>query len=150
MPSGLRPRLGWATLLCVAATGCSNFLGLFGDPDLSISLAVQGPPSRPLQMEIDVGGRAFRLDAPGSRDVDAPSTGELQVTVRLLSGSDTLAVDSFSQRFNDSDDHWIHGFVTDTRPLGFCLGLVRAHGLTATQPDSLFVLHGSLPKNVIC
>jgi hypothetical protein len=114
---------------------------------------------------VDVGGRraTVQLHQAGSRpglttEIHGPRYGDVPVRVTLLSGDgEPLATVTFTQLFERGNNHWVSAVVGSQRPLGFCMGTVEVAPLPATAfpeatdaPDTLFVMHGSIPKGAVC
>ncbi len=148
------------TLCAIALIGCSNILGV-GGPQVSVSLEARQGLTAGAKLRADIGGQVIQLApttgvAPRtSAEVRGSRYGEVPVSVTLLGASgDTLAAIGFTQRFERGHNHWIAAIVGDRRPIGPCIGNLAVVPVLATMletsPDTLFVMHGSIPKNAIC
>lgn len=142
--------------LALLIAGCSSIFGSEG-PEVSIGLRTDGASVPIARFEVDIGGRHFGLqprEGESSRDVRAPDTGTLPVRARLLAtGSDTLANLEFTQTFREGSDHWVVAWVGLERPLGHCIGRLIVTPLppnTEAAPDTLFLMHGSIPEGAVC
>jgi hypothetical protein len=153
------------TRLAVAAAlapalGCSVALGPAG-PDVAVSLyllpgVAAAPAARPALFRADIGGRRVDVPAPdaGPRsdvDVRGPRYGDVPVRVTLLAASgDTLATAAYTQRFERDHDHWVAAMVGAERPVGHCIGTLSVVPLRTAGRDTLFLMHGRIPKGAIC
>lgn len=139
-------------VLAAAVVSACGILGPSG-PNLSLRLEVRpdaaAAPSE-VGMAVEVGGRPFALDRPGTLDVHAPGTGEKDVVVELWGPSGTLLRHAFTHDFRAGSDHWIHALVGGARPLGHCIGRLTALALPDAAPDTVFILDGSLPEDAVC
>ena len=142
------PRSSPFLLAVLLMAGCSSIFGA-GGPHLSIALRVDAEVERRLALEVEVGGDAWHLDEPRTIHTHAPRSGELPVTVRLLASSQVLATESYTKFFSDDHDHWIHAWVGQNRPIGHCIGGLTVIPLGAAA-DTLFLLNGSIHREVIC
>jgi hypothetical protein len=139
-------------VMAIALTGCDLF-----EPsrrNLTVSLAVQvAMPAARLHTQIGEQRVVLHADGVGetSKDLAAPGGATLPVNVALLDlVGDTLASVAFEQAFAGSDNnHWIATIVGTHRPIGHCIGSLTVTPLTAGS-DSLFVLHGRIPRDAIC
>jgi hypothetical protein len=138
-----------ALLISWAAAGCSIVSGP-EKPDLQLGFDIEQGSLQNLHLEIDVGGDTFHLD--GSRLIDgrAPREGDLPVTVRLLLDGQVLAQTSFDQTFDADYDHWVHGHLGSQRPMGICIGVLSVAPVGPPVADTLFLMHGSIPKGAVC
>ena len=141
--------LGLMAVLGIAAPGCADLLGL-GGPEVSIGFAVDASVQRDLHLYVGVGGHWYRLDEPGRIMEHAPRSGELRVTVQLLESDRIVGTDAFRQEFGDGYEHWVHARVGGARPTGYCIGAVSAVPVEAPVSDTMFVVHGRIPKDAIC
>ena len=133
--------------------GCSSILGI-GDRDVSISITTQRAWDPPPVFEVTIGRRRVELVAAPNRDrmekqIQAPGSGNIPVTVRLILQGQTLATTQFVQEFSQHNTHWVAVDVGPRRPLGHCLGILVALP-TGTGPDTAFVMYGRIPKDAIC
>lgn len=143
-------------MVALLACGCSSFFG--SDPEPDVQLIMWGKTEGLSALEVSLGERDFRLeiDEPNPRmDVHAPRVGSLPVQVRLRGASaDVLAAAEFTQTFREDRNHWVAGDVGLRRPLGHCIGTLIVIPLSATPagavPDTLFLMHGSIPKDAVC
>ena len=152
---GLAERL---TVMAVAVvlSGCSSILGL-QDPDVSLGLRSESGYEWIGSYQVDIDGRAFRFEPATElrRQVEAPKSGELQVRVTLRdTAAETLAVADFTQSFDDDRNHWVSGLIGLQRPFGHCIGELTVLPLPRRageeQADTLFLMHGSIPKDAVC
>ena len=150
---------GRAIVLLVAlCTACSDSTGWIG-PEISLVYGVAPEVTLPpaaLHIAIGVQRVVLRDPATGlsfssSRAIHGFRYGTVPVSVALVTASaDTLAMIELTERFEPDSYNWVHGFVGRERPLGFCIGALRATPIQGTESDTLFVMAGSMPKNVIC
>jgi hypothetical protein len=126
-----------------------SILGL-GDPSLDLALSFSDELTPPMQLQVTVDRHVFRLDTPSRRTVNVERSGTLSVAVLLLASGDTIAADSFTQKFDVGSSQWVHVSVGGVRPIGHCIGAVRALALDLPNPDSAWVIHGSIPNDAIC
>lgn len=152
--SSARGRVASAVASVIAAAlvaqGCSSLFGL-GGPEVSLRFDVVEEVGTDLELEIDIGGRRFRLEPREAVDDHAPRSGDLSVSVRLLAGTgEVLATDAFRQWFGDDSDQWVHGRIGGPRPLGFCFGALSVLPVGPPVADTLFVTHGGIPKDAVC
>ena len=153
-----------AALLGVALFGCSRSLGSDG-PEFSLSGLMERSIAEPPKLRVDIGGRtatvplyqaAFR---PGiSTEIHGPRYGHVPVHVTLLSSDgEHLASVTFTQLFERDNNHWVAAVVGVHRPGGHCIGTLEVAPLPASAfpetsgvPDTMFVMHGRIPKGAIC
>jgi hypothetical protein len=135
--------------LLVAAGGCTNIFGS-DEPNLSLRLYADPAVLTDTFLEIDVGGREYTL-SPGQRMEPLFSLlGDVPVTVALKTSDQVLAAETFTLRFFENADHWIHALIGLDRPLGHCVGTLTAHQVAAPSMDSLYVFRGSIGRDVVC
>lgn len=151
-------------LLGVVPVGCSRSLGSDG-PDISLHGLLHHTALEPPVMRVDIGGRRVTIEfyQVGSRpglttEIHGPRYGDVPVHATLVSrGGDRLASVEFTQRFERGSNHWVTAIVGLQRPGGHCIGTLEVAPLPANAfpesggvPDTLFVMHGSIPKGAIC
>jgi len=72
------------------------------------------------------------------------------VEIRLLLDGQVLAQTSFGQTFHADYDNWVHGHLGSQRPMGICIGVLSVVPVGPPVADTLFLMHGSLPKGAVC
>lgn len=143
--------------ILVAASGCSILFGP-DEPDVTISLSAGDDVERAMALDVGLGGRVFRVEANSSSPpmtARAPDVGAHTVRVELVEVPDeVLATAQFSQTFQEDYDHWIAGIVGVYRPVGHCIGELIVVPLepagSQTEPDTLFLMHGGIPRDAVC
>ena len=153
-----------AMLAGLASVGCSRSLGSDG-PDISISGHLDRSVLEPPTLHVEIGRREtiFHLHELGSRpvmsrEIHGPRYGDVPIHVALVAGNGTpLAAVEFVQEFERGSNHWVTAVVGLHRPGGHCIGTLEVAPLPANAfpettggPDTLFVMHGSIPKGAIC
>ena len=157
-------RAAFAMVLGLGLIGCSGSFGSDG-PDISISGQLERPVTEPPTLQVDISGHEtiIQLHQAGSRpvisrEIHGPRYGNVPVHVALLSSSgESLAAVDFTQLFERGNNHWVSAIVGVRRPGGHCIGTVEVAPLPADAfpgtigaPDTLFVMHGRIPKGAIC
>ncbi len=152
-----------ALSLSLPLAGCGNLLGSEG-PRISVSLARELPLTAPLVLLADIGARRVHLTVPeqgsgqASAEAGVSRYGDVpvRVTLRTLAG-DSLAAVAFTQRFERDHRHWVSAQVGRRRPTGHCIGNVVLTPLrsgmlsgASAEPDTLYVMYGSIQKDAIC
>ncbi len=148
-------RLLLTMTIALLTIGCA---GLFDSAEPDVSLTLWGGVDRVSVFEVHLGSRRFQLEPeePAARkEVRAPSTGSVPVRVHLLGMTgDTLAVVTFTRTFHEDHNHWVAGQVGMSRPFGHCIGDLIVTPLPpvggSAVVDTLFLMHGSIPKGGIC
>ena len=162
-----RVRAGMRRLLllpALALIGCSEFAGS-GGPEISLhALVTSTVAERPL-LRVDIAWRRETIEAdlsgfrPGrSTEIHGPRYGDVPVRVTLLSSEGApLAAVEFVQEFARNNNHWVTAVIGTHRPGGFCIGALEVVPLpvgafpeSAAVQDTLFVMHGRMPKDAIC
>jgi hypothetical protein len=135
--------------LVLSIDGCA---GIFDsdEPNLSLRLDADSVERTDTWLEIDVGGRQFTLIPGQNIEAYFSPLGEVPVSVELKTSGEVIVAEAFALRFFENADHWIHIEIGLDRPFGHCVGLVTAHSLSAPPTDSLFVIRGSLRRDVVC
>ena len=137
-----------------AVPACNGFLGSDHRP-VEVSMTLQRSWDRPPVFEAEIGGRRVQVTGhlDGQRTVriiQAPRSGELPVTVRLLDADGgTLASTQYTQLFESKTTHWVAVSVGTRRPLGICIGELLALP-TRFPTDTVFVMYGSIPDDAVC
>src|SRR5688500_623913 len=159
--AGMRPLL---LLSAVALLACSGSAGPDG-PDISLHALVDRTVAQPPLLRVEIGGRVRTIEAyvagfrPGlTTEIRGPRYGEVPVHVTLLSsGGAPLAAVGFTQEFERDNNHWVTAQIGTQRPGGFCIGAVEVAPLpvgafpeSGAVQDTLFVMHGRIPKGAIC
>lgn len=144
--------------------GCSVFTGS-GGPDISLHALVTRTVAQAPLLQVDVAWRRVTIEAdlngfrPGrSTEIHGPRYGEVPVRVALLSSEgDSLAAVEFVQDFARDNNHWVTALIGTHRPGGFCIGTLEVVPLpvgafpeSGAVQDTLFVMHGRIPKGAIC
>jgi hypothetical protein len=149
-------RGGAAGVICALTfAGCSTLFTPSG-PKISVSMAVERPPTVPTVLRADIGGQRVELAStepgpPRSTDVRGRQYGLVPVRVALLTTDGaSLAAVEFSQQFERDRNHWVAARLGQHRPLGHCIGTLVAAPLRQGGADTLFVMYGSLPEGAIC
>lgn len=147
----------------LALLGCSVFTGSDG-PDIDLHARVNRTVAEPPLLRVDIGWRRVTIEAytgyrPGlSTAIHGPRYGEVPVRVTLLSSEgDSLAAVEFVQDFARDNNHWVTALIGTHRPGGFCIGALEVVPLpvgafpeSGAVQDTLFVMHGRIPKGAIC
>lgn len=148
----------------LALFGCSGVFSPDG-PDISLSGDVNRAVAQVPVLRVTIGWRQvdlpFRARDAGAgvaKQIRGPRYGTVPVRVALISADgDSLAAVAFTQEFARDHNHWVSAIIGTYRPDGFCIGEldvvplpVGAFPESGTVPDTLFVMHGRIPKNAIC
>lgn len=162
-----RVRAGMRRLLllpALALLGCSGVFSPDG-PDISLSGDLNRAVARAPVLQVTIGGRQVNLPfsdgvagAKVLKRIRGPRYGDVPVRVALVSPQgDSLAAVTFRQDFERDNNHWVSVLVGTYRPQGFCIGVLeviplRANAFpeSAAVQDTLFVMHGRIPKDAIC
>lgn len=123
--------------------GCGIVAG--GGPTLDLLFG--GPAVHDLEMVVVVDGRIHRLAHGERREVDVDDDDHQVVVEVLRSDGGSVGLVQFDARYRNGSDYWIHVLV-GLRPEGHCVGQVTPLGVVAA--DSLYVIHGGLPRDAIC
>ena len=151
-------------LPALALFGCSVFTGSDG-PEISLHALVTSTVAEPPLLQVDVAWRRVTIEADlngfrrgRSTEIHGPRYGDVPVRVTLLSSEgDSLAAVEFVQDFARDNNHWVTALIGTHRPGGFCIGMLEVVPLpvgafpeSADVRDTLFVMHGRIPKGAIC
>ena len=153
-----------SVLAALALAGCSDLFSPDG-PQISIAGSLQHTVAGSADMRVDVGGRRVRIElhvwgtpVTPTRRIQGPRYGDVPVRVAVTTDDgDTLATMEFIQRFARDNHHWVSAVVGLRRPEGHCIGTLEVAPLPAGAlsvapdvQDTLFLMHGNIPKGVIC
>ena len=138
---------------------CGSLLDSSAGPATAVSLARQVNDARQLTLEVEVDGRRATLDLPAQRGqaddvLQSARFGDMPAEVVLRDADQVLGRVTFQHRVERRSTHWIATIVGQVRPAGFCMGIMETAPLALrpgqAAPDTMFVMHGSLPEGAIC
>jgi hypothetical protein len=148
-----------ALLLLVAplALASCSIIGPSDGPTISVSFSTSGSSNKILTSRVQVNGDVIPLTptAAGnwqaSLDYHASRYGQTSIRVTLTNATgDSLAAITDTFNYERGNLNWIASTVLTSRPVGFCLGSVKAAAVKGTVGDSLFVMIGAIPENAVC
>lgn len=162
-----RVRAGMRRLLLLPALALAGCSGVFSPdgPEISVSGDLNPVVAERPVLRVTIGSREVSLTfsergagSGVSRKIRGPRYGEVPVRVALFSAEgDSLAAVAFTQEFERDNDHWVSAIIGTYRPGGFCIGELDVVALpvgafpeSGTVQDTLFVMHGRIPKGAIC
>ena len=138
---------------------CGSLLDTSAGPATAVSLARQVNGPRQLTLEVEVDGRSATLDLPAQRGqaddvLRSARYGDVPAEAELRRAGEVLGRVAFQHSLERHSTHWIATIVGQVRPAGFCMGIMETapHALRPGQaaPDTMFVMHGSLPEEAVC